>query len=30
MVPNVVGPVVAATVIHVLLFVLHVCFMRDC
>ena len=30
MVPYVVGAVVAVTVMHVLLFVLHVCLMRDC
>ena len=30
MVPYVVGAVVAVTVMHVLLFVLHVCFLRDC
>ena len=30
MVPNVVGAVVAATVMHVLLFVLYVCLLRDC
>ena len=30
MVPYVVGAVVAVTVMHVLLFVLHVCLLRDC
>ena len=30
MVPYVVGAVVAVTVLHVLLFVLHVCLLRDC
>ena len=30
MVPYVVGTVVAVTVMHVLLFVLHVCMLRDC
>ena len=30
MVPYVVGAVVAVNVIHVLLFVLHVCLLRDC
>ena len=30
MVPYVVGAVVAVTVMHVLLFVLHVCFLREC
>ena len=30
MVPYVVGAVVALTVIHVLLFVVHVCLLRDC
>ena len=30
MVPYVVGEVVAVTVMHVLLFVLHVCLLRDC
>ena len=30
MVPYVVGTVVAVTVIHVLLFVLHVCLLRIC
>ena len=30
MVPYVVGAVVAVTVMPVLLFVLHVCLMRDC
>ena len=30
MVPYVVGAVVAVTVIYVLLFVLHVCMLRDC
>ena len=30
MVPYVVGAVVAVTVMHVLLFVLHVCMLRDC
>ena len=29
-VPYVVGAVVAVTVIHVLLFVLHVCMLREC
>ena len=29
-VPYVVGAVVAVTVMHVLLFVLHVCLLRDC
>ena len=30
MVSYVVGAVVAGTVMHVLLFVLHVCMLRDC
>ena len=30
MVPYVVGAVVTVTVMHVLLFVLHVCLLRDC
>ena len=30
MVPYVMGAVVAVTVMHVLLFVLHVCLLRDC
>ena len=30
MVPYVVGAIVAATVMHLLLFVLHVCLLRDC
>ena len=30
MAPNVVSAVVALTVMHVLLFVLHVCMLRDC
>ena len=30
MVPYVVGAVIAVTVMHVLLFVLHVCLLRDC
>ena len=30
MVPYVVGAVVAVTVLHVLLFVLHACLLRDC
>ena len=30
MVLDVVAAVVAVTVMHVLLFVLHVCFLRDC
>ena len=30
MVPYVVGAVVAVTVMHVLLFVLHVCLLQDC
>ena len=30
MVPYVVGAVVAMTVMHVLLFVLHGCLLRDC
>ena len=30
MVPYVVGAVVVVTVMHVLLFVLHVCLRRDC
>ena len=30
MVPYVVGAVVAVTVMHVLLFVLHVCMLRKC
>ena len=30
MVPYVVGAVVAVTVMHVLLFGLHVCMLRDC
>ena len=30
MVPYVVGTVVAVTVMHVMLFVLHVCLLRDC
>ena len=30
MVPYVLGAVVAVTVMHVLLFVLHVCLLRDC
>ena len=30
MVPYAVGAVVAVTVMHVLLFVLHVCMLRDC
>ena len=30
MVPYVVGAVVAVTVMYVLLFVLHVCLLRDC
>ena len=30
MVPYVVGAVVAVIVMHVLLFVLHVCFLREC
>ena len=30
MVPYVVGAVVAVTVMYVLLFVLHVCILRDC
>ena len=30
MVPYVVGAVVAVTVMHVLLFVLHVCLLRNC
>ena len=30
MVPYVVGAVVAVTVMHVLLFVLYVCLLRDC
>ena len=30
MVPYVVGAFVAVTVMHVLLFVLHVCLLRDC
>ena len=30
MVPYVVGAVVAVTVMHVLLFVLHVCMLRQC
>ena len=30
MVPYIVGAVVAVTVMHVLLFVLHVCLLRDC
>ena len=30
MVPYVVSAVVAVTVMHVLLFVLHVCMLRDC
>ena len=30
MIPYVVGAVVAVTVMQVLLFVLHVCFLRDC
>ena len=30
MVPYVVSAVVAVTVIHLLLFVLHVCMLRDC
>ena len=30
MVPYVVGAVVAVTVMHVLLFVLHVCMLREC
>ena len=30
MVPYVVGTVVAVTVMHVLLFVFHVCLLRDC
>ena len=30
MVPYVVGMVVAVTVVHVMLFVLHVCLLRDC
>ena len=30
MVPYVVGAVGAVTVMHVLLFVLHVCLLRDC
>ena len=30
MVPYVVGAVVSVTVMHVLLFVLHVCLLRDC
>ena len=30
MIPYVVGAVVAVTVMHVLLFVLHVCMLRDC
>ena len=30
MVPYVVGAVVVVTAMHVLLFVLHVCLLRDC
>ena len=30
MVPYVVGAVVAMTVMHIRLFVLHVCLLRDC
>ena len=30
MVPYVMGAVVAVTVMHVLLFVLHVCMLREC
>ena len=30
MVPYVVGAIVAVTVMHVLLFVLYVCMLRDC
>ena len=30
MVPYVVGAVVAVTVMHILLFLLHVCMLRDC
>ena len=30
MVPYVVGAVVGVTVMHVLLFALHVCMLRDC
>ena len=30
MVPYIVGAVVAVIVMHVLLFVLHVCMLRDC
>ena len=30
MVPYVVGAAVAVTVMHVLLFVLHMCLLRDC
>ena len=30
MVPYVVGALVVVTVMHVLLFVLHVCMLRDC
>ena len=30
MVPYIVSVVVAVTVMHVLLFVLHVCILRDC
>ena len=30
MVPYVVGAVVAVTVMHVLLFVLHMCMLREC
>ena len=30
MVPYVVGAILAVTVMHVLLFVLHVCMLRDC
>ena len=30
MIPYVVGAVVALTVMHVLLFVLYVCMLRDC
>ena len=30
MVPYAMGAVVAVTVMHVLLFVLHVCLLRDC
>ena len=30
MVPYVVGAVLAVTVMHVLLFVLHVCMLREC